>query len=113
MPPPPRNTHFSDSVDLIDLDDDLEDEEIQPLSSSNPECTYPIKYLFRHLSEGFPDAAQELFEDDPDFWGQTSRLRDAWLKDFQIMTTDLKDLNTNGVSALHVRVPMCKKLPGL
>lgn len=64
--------------------------------------TYPIKYLYRHLSEGFPDVARELFDDDRDFWGRDESIRSEWLRDFQTLTTDLRDLNTSGMSALHV-----------
>lgn len=93
---------FSNENNLIDFDDDVEQDDMAVAQISSPDCSYPIKYLFRHLSEGFPDVAQELCEDDPDFWGRTSRLRNAWLKDFQVLTNDLKDLKTSGISALHV-----------
>jgi hypothetical protein len=72
------------------------------LSASMLKCAYPVRYLFEHLSEGFPDAVQELFEDDPDFWGGHSTTRGRWLKDFQSLTTNFKDLNTSGMSTLHV-----------
>lgn len=98
----PSTSRRVNGDNLIDLDDDIELGE--PLSPQlpSPDCAYPIKYLFKHLSEAFPDVAQELCEDDPGFWGQASSLRDAWLKDYQVLTNDLKDLNTNGISALHV-----------
>ncbi|GIZ38925.1 hypothetical protein CKM354_000232400 [Cercospora kikuchii] len=70
-------------------------------STSNP-CPYPIKYLFQHLSEGFADVAHDLCEDDPDFWGQDSNLRSAWLREYQTLTTDFKDIETRGMSALHI-----------
>jgi hypothetical protein len=72
-----------------------------PLASTIT-CPYPIEYLFRHLGEGFPDVAQELCDDDPNFWGLSSGLRNAWLKEFQLLTPDLKDLKTSGMSALNV-----------
>jgi hypothetical protein len=65
-------------------------------------CAYPVRYLFEHLSEGFPDAVQELFEHDLEFWGGQSTTRDRWLEDFQSRTTHFKDLNTSGMSTLHV-----------
>ncbi|KAM3415734.1 hypothetical protein BST61_g9247 [Cercospora zeina] len=71
-------------------------------SSTAQTCPYPIKYLFKPLSEGFPDVAHDLYEDDPDFWGQSSNLRSAWLREYQILTTDFKDLDTRGMSALHI-----------
>jgi hypothetical protein len=65
-------------------------------------CHYPVRYLFQHLSEAFSDAVQELVDDDPDFWGGQSATRDRWLADFRSLTTDFKDLNTRGMSTLHV-----------
>jgi len=65
-------------------------------------CHYPVRFLFQHLSEGFPDAVQELVDDDPDFWGGQSSTRDRWLADFRSLTTNFKDLNTHGMSTLHV-----------
>ena len=98
----PANPSFDDEANLIDLDDDGDHINTASTAYSTPDCPYSIKYLFRHLSEGFPDVAQELCDDDPDFWGLASRLRNAWLKDFQLLTTDLKDVDTDGMSALHV-----------
>ena len=87
---------------LTNEDDEPDDADTAASQASTLNCFYPIKYLFRHLSEGFPDVAQELCEDDPGFWDLESGLRNGWLKDFQTLTTDLKDLNTSGMSALHV-----------
>ncbi|KAH9826336.1 Ankyrin repeat domain-containing protein 17 [Teratosphaeria destructans] len=91
---------------ILDLTNDDREIEVSSddlaSSSSTIECPYPIRYLFRHLSQGFPDVVQELCDDDPDSWGRTARLRNAWLKDYQTLTADLNDVNTGGMSALHV-----------
>lgn len=89
-------------VEVANEDEDLDESSGSGLAQIDLSCTYPIKYLFRHLSEGFPDVAQELYEDDPGFWGLESKLRTWWLRDFQTLTTDLKELNVAGMSALHV-----------
>lgn len=104
---PSTSRAIRDETSLIDLDDDADEVVGSPVasisSSESPGgCSYPIKYLFKHLGEGFPDAAQELCEDDPDFWGKESGLRNAWLNDFRVLNTDLRSLNVNGLSALHV-----------
>ena len=88
---------------VVTQDDDVS----RMVDSSSPatfilECRYPVRYLFQHLSEGFPDAVQELCNDDPDFWGGQSVTRDGWLADFRSLTTNFKDLNTKGMSTLHV-----------
>ena len=89
---------------LIVTGEDEEPDDALPTASepSTTVCHYPIKHLYRHLSEGFQDVAVELCDLDPDFWGRDSSLRSGWLKDFQTFTTDLRDLNTSGMSALHV-----------
>lgn len=71
-------------------------------TSPAPRCLYPIRCLFQHLSEAFPDAVQELFDDDLDFWGGQSSIRDKWLQDFCTLTTNFKDIRTDGMSTLHV-----------
>lgn len=90
---------------VTDKEDDLNGlEETDPASTQNISLSvsYPIRYLVTHLGEGLPDVAQELYDDDPGFWGQKSSLRDAWLVDFRKFKSDLQDLNTNGMSALHI-----------
>ncbi|KAK5125182.1 hypothetical protein LTR85_000858 [Meristemomyces frigidus] len=87
---------------VTDRDDELDEADTASSQALSLSCSYPIKYLIKHLGEGFPDVAQELCDDDPDFWGQDSSLRDAWLGDFRRTTNDLKNLNTVGMSALHV-----------
>lgn len=66
------------------------------------QARYPAKFLFKHLSGGFPDVVHELCEEDGDFWGKTSHLRDLWLEEFCETTPDLKDLTSEGMSALHI-----------
>lgn len=94
------------SIVIARVGNNIKDDELEADTASSPasssSCSYPIKYLIQHLGEGFPDVAQELCDDDPDFWGQSSSLRDAWLGDFRRFATGLKDLNTSGMSALHV-----------
>lgn len=75
-------------------------------TSPTPRCSYPIRYLFKHLSEAFPDAVQELFDDDLDFWGGQSSIREKWLQDFSTLTTNWKDIKTSGMSTLHVAAGM-------
>ncbi|PIB00567.1 Ankyrin repeat domain-containing protein 17 [Cercospora beticola] len=91
-----------DVLEVTNDDDDIDGAGVTTSSSPTTTCPYPIKYLFKHLSEGGPDAAQELCEDDPDFWGQSSSLRSAWLREYQLLTTDLRELDTRGMSALHI-----------
>jgi len=91
-----------DTLVLTNDDDEADETEQAVTQTSNLGCLYPIKHLFRHLSEGFPDVAEELCEDDPNFWGRQSSLRDRWLEDFKAFSTDLKTVNTSGMSALHV-----------
>jgi hypothetical protein len=92
-----------DEVLLVAPDDDMSRIADSSISTASMlKCAYPIRYLFEHLSQGFPDAVQELFEDDPDFWGGHSTTRDRWLEDFQLLTTNFKELNTSGMSTLHV-----------
>lgn len=98
----PSTRQSTNKDSLIDLDDGIDIEETISPQISSPDRVYPIKFLFRHLSEASQDAARALCDEDPGFWGQTSSLRDAWLKDFQILTNDLKNLSTDGFSALHV-----------
>ncbi|KAK5691254.1 hypothetical protein LTR17_025749 [Elasticomyces elasticus] len=87
---------------LTNEDEDLGDGDAHTSANTSSRCHYPVKYLYRHLSESFPDVARELCEDDPDFWGQESELRSQWLREFQDLTTTLTELNTSGMSALHV-----------
>jgi hypothetical protein len=88
---------------VVAQDDDVSRMTDQSIpAASMIKCFYPVRYLFQHLSEGFPDAVQELFEDDPDFWGGNSIARNGWLEDFRSLTTNFKELNTHGMSTLHV-----------
>jgi hypothetical protein len=93
-----------DEVLLVAPDDDVSRIADSSISTTSMlKCAYPTRYLFEHLSQGFPDAVQELSEDDPDFWGGHSTTRDRWLEDFQLLTTNFgKDLNISGMSTLHV-----------
>lgn len=100
-----RNNRASELDVAADEDDpaDPDHKNSLPTNNSATESSYAVKYLFRHLSEGFPDVAQVLCEDDPEFWGgDASLLRTGYLTDFQLLTADLKGLNTGGMSALHV-----------
>lgn len=97
-----RTVGHAGAVEVGNDEDDLEGQSNSATQSSPPDCYYSIKHLFRHLSEGFADVAQVLYEDDPGFWGLQSELRDRWLADFHTLTTDLKDLSVAGMSALHV-----------
>lgn len=54
------------------------------------------------LGQSFPDAVDALFRDEPDFWNGISILRDAWLRDFQNLTSEMKMFNVSGMSALHI-----------
>lgn len=97
----------NDKVLVVAQDDDvsrLPDSTVP--TSPAPRCLYPIRYLFRHLSEAFPDAVQELFDDDLDFWGGQSSIREKWLQSFCSLTTNFKDINTDGMSTLHVAAGM-------
>jgi hypothetical protein len=88
---------------VLSQDDDVSQMVDSPISATSTlKGSYPVKYLFQHLSEGFPDAVQELFEDDPEFWGGSSAIRDRWLEDFRVLSTNFKELNTRGMSTLHV-----------
>jgi hypothetical protein len=88
---------------VVSQDDDVSQMVDSPISATATlKGSYPVKYLFQHLSEGFPDAVQELFEDDPGFWGGSSAIRDRWLEDFRVLSTNFKELNTRGMSTLHV-----------
>ena len=86
--------------------EDAEDPEMNDTTASTAwhDCLYPIKYIMHHLSQGFADVNDVLFNEDPDFWDGDveSHLRDAWLQDFQALTPELKGLNTSGMSPLHV-----------
>ncbi|KAK5115752.1 hypothetical protein LTR62_000841 [Meristemomyces frigidus] len=97
-----RTTDDTNVVVVTNEDDELEDTDLNSPRKSTPVCSYSIKYLIKHLGEGFPDVAHELCDDDPDFWGHESKLRDSWLADFRKLTTDLKDVDTSGMSALHI-----------
>ncbi|KAK4573996.1 hypothetical protein LTR86_001757 [Recurvomyces mirabilis] len=102
---PAMTTRATDDASVLVVtneDDEFDDGDEGSLLTSSHACSYPIKYLIRHLGEGSPDAAQTLCEDDPDFWGFRSSLRDTWLTDFRTLTTDLKDIDTSGMSALHI-----------
>jgi hypothetical protein len=101
---PPSATLASDGRLSTLAQEEQDSRETYAIASAVPklDCDYPTRYLFRHLSEAFPDAVQDLCEDDPAFWTGQSILRDGWLKDFQKLTNDLKDFKTDGMSTLHV-----------
>lgn len=89
-----------------DEDDAGKGEEI-PHPRSNSICSYPNKYLFRHLNEAFPDASEEVRDQDPAFWSLDSALDYRWLKKFQDLIPDFRGLadiglSVRGMSALHV-----------
>jgi hypothetical protein len=71
-------------------------------SGSSVSDSYALRYLFRHLGKAPPGVVQELYQLNRDFWGSKSGLHGSWLKDFQSLTSGLKDLNVAGMSALHV-----------
>lgn len=91
-------------IEVSTEEEDAEDPNLVPNTTSSLECSYATKYFLRHLSEGFPDVVQDLCKDDPDFFiSQSSKLRDSWLGDFAALTSDLNDIeSTRGMSALHV-----------
>ena len=101
---PPSATLASDGKLSTLAQEEEDSRETYAIATTPPkiDCDYPTRYLFRHLSEAFPDAVQDLCEDDPAFWTEQSVLRDGWLKDFQKLTNDLKDFKTDGMSTLHV-----------
>ncbi|QIW94960.1 hypothetical protein AMS68_000478 [Peltaster fructicola] len=82
-------------------DDEHDESDLASDNFTDAECLYPVRWLFEHLSED-PDTMQELFGDDPNFWGNTSELRNRWLAGFQVLSADLKDLSADGMSALHI-----------
>lgn len=93
-----------DNANILVMTNEEDDEAGEHTASGDSitGCSYATKYLFRHLSEGLPDVAQALYDEDPDFWGKESRVRSIWLQDFQATTSVLKDLNLSGMSALHI-----------
>lgn len=96
-----RTTSDADVL-MVSNEDEESDDHAAGSSSSSHDCLYPIKYLMFHLSEAFSDVVDDLFDDDPEFWSGESAVREAWLRDFQIVTSELKGLNTKGMSAVHV-----------
>jgi hypothetical protein len=100
----PSDTFAGDGGLPILAQEEHDSRDTYATASTSPklDCDYPARYLFRHLSEAFPDAVQDLCEDDPAFWTGQSVLRDGWLKNFQKLTNDLKDFKTDGMSTLHV-----------
>lgn len=94
--------HDADVLIVTHEDDMPVDADVVTSAASTLTSQYPTRFLFRHLSEAFPDAVQELCEDDPGFWTGESVLRESWLRDLQISTTDLKGLTTQGMSVVHV-----------
>jgi hypothetical protein len=105
---PTSATLASDKRLSILAQEEHDSRETYAIASAEPNltCDYPTQYLFRHLSEAFPDAVQDLCEDDPEFWTGQSVVREAWLKGFQKLTSDLKDFKTDGMSTLHVAAGM-------
>jgi hypothetical protein len=68
----PINTSLESNGDVLLVAPDDDVSRIADSSTSVAsvlKCAYPVRYPFEHLSEGFPDAVQELFEHDPEFWG--------------------------------------------
>lgn len=102
------SARLSRNADVLDVrnddeDPDQHDQHDENLPSTSPhECLYPIKYMMHHLGGSFPDAVDELFRDEPDFWRGVSVLRDAWLRDLAVLTSEMKTFNVNGMSALHI-----------
>lgn len=96
-------------MEVTNEEEDPDDGSQAETQSPEESCFYPVKYLLRDLSEAPPDAGQELYEDDPNFWGLHSDLRNEWLRDFQVLTSDLRELDVVGMSALHVAAGMGAK----
>lgn len=87
---------------MVSNEDEEVDDHDSGSSASSHDCLYPIKYLVYHLSEAFSNVVDDLFEDEPNFWSGESPVREAWLRDFQIVTSELKGLETRGMSTIHV-----------
>lgn len=103
------SARLTDEAEVLVVSNEEEEEMSDGAATAAPtmswhDCLYPIKYMMHHLSEGFPDVVDELFQEDPEFWNGSaaSPLREAWLKSFQYLTAELKGLNTSGMSPLHV-----------